>query len=274
MIRLTHKNILIILIVTLVLASCSETKNKKEGNSSSQEVQKTSLNKIEHKDSVFLNLSPKMTNDEFENALNQQPELNLKDKKFQIIIGEQTLNFRIIKNQNAISLKYYSKNLLRVEKNTVPIKKYYNNLISIFKKKYKPYEIHNFRNKSNFEHFTKEYLKNKNNDSLLLQNLVKYNFDKVNYSMFRDSVKTIMIGHSFEHNFFSSLVNKSKGNNSEIFNHTIQIDYFLTKGFDSIERDILLDYNKYVLGVNNDKLLREKIKENNKNQSKKNLNKL
>ncbi len=256
------------------MVSCSEAKNKKEHNATIQEEQNLSLGKIDRKDSVYLNLSPNMTNTEFENAIRNQPVSNIKDKNFQILTGLKVLNFEILKNQNAVSLKYYSEGVSKKEKNSIPIEKYYDDLISIFRKKYERYELGDFTNESSFQYFTKEYLKNKKNDSLILQNLIKYDFDKNNYVIFKDSVKTIMIGHSFEHNLFSSLVKKSNGNILEIYNHTIEIDYFLTKDFDSLKIDILTDYKKHVLEVEKDKLLRKEIKENNKNQLKKNIDNL
>ncbi|AIZ42366.1 hypothetical protein [Cellulophaga baltica] len=263
-----------VIILFIVLVSCSEAKNKKEYNATIQEEQNLSLEKIDRKDSVFLNLSPNMTNAEFENAVQNQTVSNVKDKNFQILIEQKVLNFKILKSQNAISLKYYSEGVSKDEKSTTPIEKYYDELISIFRKKYERYELGDFTNKSSFQYFTKEYLKNKKNDSLILQNLIKYDFDKNNYVMFKDSVKTIMIGHSFEHNLFSSLVKKSKRNNLEIYNHTIEIDYFLTKNFDSLKIDILTNYQKHVLGVEKDKLLRKKIKEDNQNQLNKNIDNL
>jgi len=208
------KKVLFLFIIPCILACKYDKNNISNSNSGTKKV--SGSNSIENQHSykkenykpLFLTLNPKMPNDLFQYELENLHS----DKKFIIPINNRNLPFHIEKGENRITLKFsniQTKNFpdkfgedaefrfqifINNEKSKANGEKMIADLIKIFQKKY-PEKIENLplvKNK-NGEYYNS--LSEIYNDLKGIQ-LIDFNFEKENYLIFQDSIKTVLIGFS------------------------------------------------------------------------------
>lgn len=251
----------------MIFFACQESRKPEKIIEVQPEKNKTNVIRT---DTLFLNLSPNMTEIEFDEAIMTENEKRLINGKFHLSLNYEILDFSVSQNNKSIEL-YYSKFFSRNELKNNSHQKLFNELISIFNKKYDYHNYADFPNHLNYDNFTKTYLyynPEKSEDNSNLKRLTEYGFDKTNYAVFNDSLKTIVIGFSTKKNNMMELLNTSRvpirngfknDNESQsieskkteyddikMFEYNITIDYFLTKDFDSIKNIIEIDYEKFM----------------------------
>lgn len=195
----------IIFIISIILLSCNNNNSK------------TTINKNKNikYQPIFLNLSPKMSDSVFNSELRKNIEIN-EDEEFLLPINTNSNNdknddfsennnnikFKVSKENKRIKLSYEYTTDIRIEflddytsnywfdKNTNLIK----NFIYIFEQKYKYINQDNFPFKPNKENVYEPSL-GMEVFGVKQKKLNDYGFEKQNYRIFQDSVKTILIGY-------------------------------------------------------------------------------
>lgn len=271
----------------MIFFACKES--KKTERIVEIQTEENPSSEIIRKDTLFLSFSPNMTENEFKKAKNKENEKRLNNGKFQILLKDEVLDFSVYQKNKAIELHYSKFFSINELKNNYHLK-LFNELFSVFSKKYDYHNHSDFNNPIKFENFTKTYLyyNLENREDTLRKSLTEYGFNKTNYAVFSDSLKTIVIGFSTKKNKMMELLNTSKrpirngfknDNESkpikrekieyddiEMFDFSLSIDYFLTKDFDSIKNVMATDYNKFTNSLKSEieksERNRKKIKKN------------
>ncbi len=285
--------IFIIVVFTTILFAC-QNKQKPENKTDYQTIKEEikiaeKQPKIKRTDTLFLNLSPNMTKEEFKEAIDQENGKRLKKNKFSVFIDNQIIEFDIYNYNKSITLgysQYFSQNDLD---NNIH-KRLFKNIFSIYDEKYKYHNYADFPLDLNYDSFTKTYYyHNSDNDNKQSQikDLNQYGFPQTNYAVLNNSYKAIVIGYSIKKNKMLELLNSSpvpirngfddksnepmqireiKPNEIKKFKFILTINYFHLKDYDSIRNIVTTDYEKAINGFEkqleeNDKKI-EKLKNN------------
>src|SRR5690606_22373137 len=198
------KQSLFILIVFSFL-SCTNVKKNNIPESESYESENIIDQKIENKP-IFLNLSPKMSDLQFEKELTS----SLPNKKLSIPINNYSFEFNTKKTSNQIVLEYNDiktlnfipkfgdnaeKRFLEFIKKDPFEEELVKNFINLFKIKY-PKQIKHLPISKNLQG---EYYNNQIRP-FSERDLYNYDFKEENYLIFQDSIKTILIGYTNSEN--------------------------------------------------------------------------
>jgi hypothetical protein len=276
-----RKHQFIIIGFVMIFFACKE--NRKKEIIVETEPQKQILTENIRSDSLFLSLSPNMSKNEFNEAKLIENGKRLTNGKFQISLNDQVLDFNVYQNNKAIEL-YYSHSFSKNELNNNSHQKLFNQLFSIFSKKYDYHNYADFSNYLTYENFTKTHLyynPEKKEENTPMRRLTDYGFENTNYAVFNDSLKTVVIGFSTKKNEMMEMLNTStipikngfkNDNNSQpiksdkikyddirMFDFNITINYYLTKDFDKIKKSIETEFTNFADSL---KLVMQRNKKN------------
>jgi len=194
------KQTLVILII-LVFFNCTNVKKNNIPTPELQKLEKQLKAKSKYQP-IFLNLSPKMSDFQFEQELKKSSQ----NKKITIPINNYNFEFSIIKSSNRVILEYNDiKTLIFTNKYGENAEKNYLDFI-----KKDPFEedliksfINLFKNKYSIEIKQLPISKNQHGEYYNNQiqpyserDLYDYGFKEENYLIFKDSIKTVLIGYT------------------------------------------------------------------------------
>jgi hypothetical protein len=191
------------IIILFVFFSCTNGKKNKIPVSDNKKSETPFGAKNDYQP-IFLKLSPEMSDFQFEQEVNR----SIPNKKFTIPLNNYSFDFDITKKSNRIVLDYndirtlvftpeFGENAEKryldfikkepIEKNEILIKDF----IYLFKNKYSKQinELPLLKNQ-------KEEYYNNTSGFYIERNIQNYGFEKENYLIFQDSIKTVIIGYT------------------------------------------------------------------------------
>ncbi len=288
---ITHTITIIIVIISI---SCNSPSIDKSVNL----VQEVTTTPSLVFDSVFLSLSPLMSFEEFNQAIQRENNknrltngaINIKTNK------ENEFTFKVKKTEKSIRLQSYTIPLSENQLKRNYHKTLFKDFINIYKNKYIIIKEPPFIGFNNFDEFTETFEHKKDSYGRIKSDVLPKNgFKNPNIIVFRDNIKTILIGFSIHPPAFDILWNeldkmtpkstenkkvisnggwveevdilptpeeykqkKYKDNEEGKYEFEITIDYFLNSEYDFVRDEI----KKQVTIIrNNQKIDKEKIEQ-------------
>ena len=188
------------ILIIFLLLSCANDKKDKKSIPESKVIEKKIEPKIQH-NPIFLNLSPRMDYKEYNSKIGLNKEL--KKGKLTLLLDKKETEFKVHKNKDRITLKFNNVKEISVNELNESYSKYYlkenekmlSDFLKIFEENYgKSLSILPFRKNRNGAYFNNIHYK-ENIGGIKNKNLIDYGFEKINYLVFRDSVKVVFVGY-------------------------------------------------------------------------------